>query len=49
MKYDTWDNMCDFPVTELSVLIGDYVTHVLWTTQICGFIDGWNGKNNRAL
>ena len=27
MKYDSWDNMCDFPVKELSVLIGHYVTH----------------------
>ena len=27
MKYDSWDNMCDFPVKELSGLIGHYVTH----------------------
>ena len=26
MKYDTWDNMCDFPMKELNVLIGHYAT-----------------------
>ena len=31
MKYDTWDHVCDFPVKELNVLIGHYVTHGCFT------------------
>ena len=31
MKYDTWDHVYDFPVKELNVLIGHYVTHECFT------------------
>ena len=31
MKYDTWDHVCDFPVKELNVLIGHYVTNRCFT------------------
>ena len=30
-KYDTCDNVCDFPMKELNVLIRHYVTHRCFT------------------
>ena len=50
MKYDTWDNVYDFPMKELNVLIGHYVTQTFHRfSQICGFNEGWNGEINSAL
>ena len=31
MKYDTWDNMCDFPMKELNVLFRHYVPRRCFT------------------
>lgn len=50
MKYDTWDHVCDFPIKELNVLIGHYVTHRHFTDFLrFADLEGWNGENNSAL